>query len=204
VTRLHEVLPQWQALGHAVGEASTLHRLGEACRLMSRQDDAANYYRDALTIRERIGSLRGQGATHGELAVLFLEAGQWEPALEHCRQAMAIHDKTKDDVARCDQLTTLAEIQRGMGMRRESIRTARLALSLSEEIADPLRRCHALTSLTHALLHAGHLNAADRVYAEATVLLTDLAVPDATRLRDRLENIRRSRAIRSEVSPRQA
>jgi DNA-binding SARP family transcriptional activator/tetratricopeptide (TPR) repeat protein len=204
VTLLHEVLPQWRALGHAVGEASTLHRLGEACRLMGRQDDAANYYRDALTIRERIGSLRGQGATHGELAVLFLEAGQWEPALEHCRQAMAIHDKTKDDVARCDQLTTLAEIQRGMGMRRESIRTARLALSLSEEIADPLRRCHALTSLTHALLHAGHLNAADRVYAEATVLLTDLAVPDATRLRERLEDIRRGRAIRSEVSLRQA
>src|SRR5437762_530817 len=80
--------------GNPAGEAATLHRLGDAHRLMKRYAEAVAYYGEALTIREQVGSLRGQGVTHGELAALYLETGRWECALEHCRQALSIHDQT--------------------------------------------------------------------------------------------------------------
>jgi tetratricopeptide (TPR) repeat protein len=157
---------------------------------MGRYDEAASYYREALAIRERIGSLRGQGATHAELAALFLETGEWDLALEHCQRVLAIHDHTKDDVVHCDALITMADVQREKGMRRESIRTARQATALSEDIGDSLRRSRALTVLTHALATAGYVSAADRVCTEAIAVVQEVADPGAQAIRDRLSAVR--------------
>jgi len=152
-------------------------------------EDAARHYRQALTIRERIGELREQGSTHGELAALYLDADQAELAREHCQHALAIHDRTGDDVARRDALTTLEDIQRQLGSRRESVRTAHRAVALSEAIADCLRRGRALTILAHALATAGFSHAADLACAEALTAIQEVADPDARTLRDRLHTI---------------
>jgi DNA-binding SARP family transcriptional activator len=185
----HKLLHTWRELGNRIGEASTLHRLGNAHRQMRRYDEAIGYYREALAIRGRIGALREQGTTHGELAALFLETDRGEPALEHCRLALEIHEHTKDDPARCDALTTMADIQRKQGMRRESIRTARRAVALSEDIADSLRRGRALTVLAHALAAAGYGNAADRARTEALIIVQEVADPATRALRQRLHTI---------------
>ena len=185
-----EVLQAWRDLGHAPGESSALHHLGDAYRLQHRYDEAARYYREALLIRERIGSLRGQGESHSALAALYLETGEWQRALGHCDPVLALHDRTKDDGVRCDALITMADVQRQIGGSRSAIRTARLAVGLSEDIADSVRRCRALTVLAHALATTGHIATARRVCAEALMIVREVTDPGTAALRERLLALR--------------
>ncbi len=187
----NQVLDACRKGSNASGEASALHRLGDAYRLMKRYDEAVTYYLDALAIRQRIGALRGQGVTHGEIAALYLETGQPELALEHCREALAMHDRTRDEAARCDALTTMADIERALARYEDAVRDAKDAITLSDEMADDQRRCHALVVLADALAISGNVDAAGRACIEALNSLDD-AEPESRALRARLLVIARS------------
>lgn len=184
-----EVLDACRKASYPLGEAATLNWLGYAYRQMRQYGQAVTHYFGALAIREQIGSLRGQGTTHGELAALYLEMGQAELALQHCRLAAQISDRTKDEGTRCDVLTTRADVERELAMYKEAARDAQRAITISEEIADPQRRSRALTVLADILLALGNRDAASRLCQEAMDLVSEDPDPDARSLQRRLVNI---------------
>ncbi|HET8657708.1 MAG TPA: tetratricopeptide repeat protein [Micromonosporaceae bacterium] len=183
------VLDACRNTSNAPGEASSLHRLGYAYRWLKQYDQAISCYIAALTIRQRIGSLRGQGTTYGELAALYLEMNEIGLALRHCQLALKIYERTKDEAARCDALITRADVQRKLAIHKDAARDAQRAIAISEEIADPQRHARALTVLADTLLAMGNTDATNRVCREALDLLGSSTDPEARSLRDRLTDI---------------
>jgi DNA-binding SARP family transcriptional activator/tetratricopeptide (TPR) repeat protein len=191
------VLATCRDSGNLGGQAASLHRLGDAYEQLRRYERAAGCYTEALLIRERIGSLRGQGATHGRLAALRLKTGQPESALRHCRLALEIQARAKDDAARCDTLVTAADAERALGRFPEATAYAVEAISLSDGIADSLRRAAGLAVLADVLAARGDLPAAHHRCLEALGIIGYLTGPDVDPVLDRLL------AIEALVAPRQ-
>jgi tetratricopeptide (TPR) repeat protein len=180
------VLDVRRAAGESEGEAHALQRLGQAHRLLGEHARAEEHYRGALAIWERIGSLRGQGATHAELAALFLGTGQLDAALAHCRRAVDINRRTRDEVALCDVLTTMADVHRERCEPAEAVAVGRRAVALCERIEDPLRHGRALIVLAGALAVSGQKALARELCDQARALVDDVADPDARLVRERL------------------
>lgn len=184
-----EVLDACRDVSILSGKAATLNRLGYAYRRMKQYDLAISCYIEALRIRQSIGSLRGQGTTHGDLAAFYLEMGETGLALQHCQLAAKIYERTRDEAARCDVLTTRADIERDLTMYKDAVRDAQRAITISEEIADPQRRARALTVLADILSVTGNIDTTGRLCREAQDLVGDDPDLEARSLRERLAGI---------------
>jgi tetratricopeptide (TPR) repeat protein len=128
------------------------------------------------------------------MAALYLAVGQNTLALSHCRRALDIHNRTKDEPALCDSLITATEVERELAMYDAAIRDGRRAAEIGEEIADAARRCRALTALAATSAAAGRLSAAYRLCHDALAVLNDVPESDIRDLRDRLLTIAASTA----------
>ena len=58
--------------------------------------------------------------------------GAAEVAFDHCRSAIDIDSRTKDEAARCDALTTMAQARRALGMTDEAVADATLPPVMGE------------------------------------------------------------------------
>ena len=173
-------------ISNSVGEAAILHRLGDAHLLLKQYRRSATNYRQALGIRERIGALRGVGLTHTGLGALHLATGRLCPALHHCTIALDIHLHTQDQAAQCDTLTVMADIQRGLQMHVEAVRSGRQAVRLGDEMADPHRQVQALAALADALAASDDPRSARHQVQLALRTLDKVADGCAGQVRERL------------------
>ncbi|WP_432829979.1 BTAD domain-containing putative transcriptional regulator [Dactylosporangium sp. CA-092794] len=171
---LGDVLAACRAVGHLNGEAAALHKLGDALLQTGEHAAAGEHYRRALAIRERLGSLRDQGATHRALAALHLAVADPARARPHAARAVDAHTRTRDDPGLCDDLVTLADVERALDRPAESVRAARRAERIAAGLGDHRRRAAALTALAESLAAAGEGPAAHAARAEAQALLAEL------------------------------
>jgi tetratricopeptide (TPR) repeat protein len=186
VRTINEVLEVCRGRSDASGEAFALYRLGDVSRSAKQHDRAAQHLQEALSIFERIGSIRECGVTHGALAAVYRDIGKNESALTHCQRALEIHSRTRDEVARCDALMTLTDVERELRMYQDAIQAGQQAVAISEEIADSQRRCRALAALADALAAAGRASTAHRMYVSALNIMDEISDPELTDLRSRI------------------
>lgn len=165
--------------------AYSLHRLGKAYRHMGRHAESLGHHREALAIRERIGHLRGQGATHAELAALHLATGDFPLALRHAELALELSRKTMDQVTWCDALITRATARRQQGHTAPAIKDLRRVAETCLETGDSGRRVRALDALAEALVASGEPEQARKVWTEELRTL-DPSDTRARRIRNRL------------------
>jgi DNA-binding SARP family transcriptional activator/tetratricopeptide (TPR) repeat protein len=180
-----KVLDICRRTANKVGESSTLHRLGTAYRQEHRFNDAVTHYQQALAIRTTAQAIRGQGETHAALGALYNETGDLTLALRHCRRAIELAGRMRDDVVRCDALTTAAEVERALTMHLDAVRDAEDAVTISDEIGDHPRRTRALAVLAEALAASGQPQAAAQVRNKAMPAFDYLPEAEAKKLRGR-------------------
>jgi tetratricopeptide (TPR) repeat protein len=192
-----DVLAACRRATNPMGLASALHNLGDALSQLGEHDEALEHYLEALGIRERTGSLRGQGATQRALATLYLRIGRPDRAIGHARRALDIHDQTRDEPGLCDALVTMADVERELELNTQALYDARRAAAISIELADARRQCQALTALAGALAAAGDTEPALRRCGEAMALLDELDDPQLRPARERLLAIQSSLAVKA-------
>lgn len=180
------VLGVFRERANMAGVASTLRGLGDATRRLGHLDQAITYYSDALSASRKAGSMREQGAVYGELANLYLGRGDYQRALDYCQEASDIHSRTKDDAARCDAFTTMADVERRLVRKEEALRHVEQALALSDGIGDSYRRARALVVLVEVFISAGDPAMARAARTEVAQILEELTDPETDTLRKRL------------------
>ncbi|MGI5145370.1 ATP-binding protein [Plantactinospora sp. CA-294935] len=172
-----------------LGQAATLHRLGDAQQQLRRYDQAAACYQEALVIREGLGAWRDQAVTHERLAALRLRTGDPEGALRHCELALALQERARDDATRCDILITGADAERALGRYPAALERAYAAIALSDGIADSRRRAAGLAVLADTFLARGDLPASYDHCLEALGIIGELTGSDLDPVLDRLLKI---------------
>lgn len=100
--------------------------------------------------------------------------------------AVDIDARTKDDAARCDALTTMAEAKRALGVLNAAATDAGKAVAIAEEIGDRQRHCVALIVLADIVTESGDPDAGRDTRLLAQQLLADVPADEAGPLRERL------------------
>ncbi|MEQ4305761.1 tetratricopeptide repeat protein [Plantactinospora sp. B6F1] len=172
-----------------LGQAATLHRLGDAHQQLRRYDRAAACYEEALAIREDLGTWRDQAMTHERLAALWLDTGRPEEALRRCELALAIQARGRDDTTRCDILITAADAERVLGRHAAALERASAAIALSTAIADSRRRAAGLAVLADTFRARGDRKAAYDYCLQALAIIGELTGPNVDPVLDRLLRI---------------
>jgi tetratricopeptide (TPR) repeat protein len=157
--RLEEAALQYgRALEHAPDLAEAHLLRARALHALGRPEQAARDYAAAVEQAQRKLRLRGDAASHAELARLYLESGSWDAGLEHAARAARLAPQAPAS------LRVLAEALLAHPARGDVAR----AVSLAERAAslDPASLEVAAT-LVRAYERAGRPGDADRVGREA-------------------------------------
>ena len=76
--------------------ASTYHQLGMTAQDRGRLDEAEDWYRKSLTIREELGDRPGMAITYHQLGITAQDRGRLDEAEDWYRQSLAISEELGD------------------------------------------------------------------------------------------------------------
>ena len=80
-------------MGDKPGMASTYHQLAIAAFLRRRLDDAEDWHRNALAIREELGDKPGMASAYHQLGMAAQDRGRLDDAEDWYRKALAIKEE---------------------------------------------------------------------------------------------------------------
>jgi tetratricopeptide (TPR) repeat protein len=109
-----------------------------------------------------------------------------ETAADHLREALAGYRELGDRAGERVALNRLGEVQLAVGQPGDALDQQAAALNLATECGSRLEQARALEGLGHAHRALGDEDGADRHWQAALALYTDLDVPEAARVRARL------------------
>jgi tetratricopeptide (TPR) repeat protein len=181
-----QALAIYQQRGDRSGEGIALNNLGEAYERLRRYDDAVRHHVAALTIYREVGYRIGEGVALQGLGAVYGRLGQHPEALDCLRQAITIADELGEVDLRTRGLIDLAGILRARGRHDDAAANYHSALLLAEKTANRYEQARAHDGLAHLEHHTGNAAGAHRHWQEALTQYTDLGVPEAGEVRDRL------------------
>ncbi|HEX6345996.1 tetratricopeptide repeat protein [Umezawaea sp.] len=155
-------------------EAGVLHRIGEAMHRRAREDDALVNLHAAWRLRERIGDVRGRGATLAAIALVLLGKGDHHGALGFAHRAMVELRHTRQLALESEAAVVAAVVHRDLGDWKWAAFYAELAVDLSRRARDPLRQARAQDVLGHVRCGEGRNHEARECWELARGLYVEL------------------------------
>ncbi len=145
----------------------------EACRGLGRLAAAEGRWAPALVhLREAVelctaldSELRGE--LLNEIGILEWKRGRYDEALDSYRQALAIYERSGEDVKAGVVLNSIGATLVRSGDAAEAVTTLERALTLHEQTGQQLLRGHALALLGDLALDAGDVSRAHECYRES-------------------------------------
>jgi tetratricopeptide (TPR) repeat protein len=116
----------------------------------------------------------------------YANLGEYQPALEHCQQSLALLRDTDDLRGQGTALDSLGYIHHRLGDCPQAITYYRQALDRIRASGDRWNEAETLEHLGEACRDAGELEAARDAWRQAVAILDELGLPDADSLRARL------------------
>jgi tetratricopeptide (TPR) repeat protein/DNA-binding SARP family transcriptional activator len=155
-------------------EAGVLHRVGEAMHRRGRNDEALTHLHFAWRLRERIGDIRGRGATFAAIALVLLDKDDHHGALGFAHRALVELRHTRQLALESDAAVVAAVVQRNLGDWERAGFYAELAVDLSRRARDPLRQARAQDTLGQVRHGEGRHREARACWELASGLYTEL------------------------------
>ena len=155
-------------------EAGVLHRVGEAMHRRGRNDEALTNLHFAWQIRERIGDVRGRGATLAAIALVLLDKDDHHGALGFAHRAMVELRHTRQLALESEAAVVAAVVHRNLKDWKLAGFYAELAVDLSRRARDPLRQARAQDTLGQVRYGEGRHHEARECWELASGLYTEL------------------------------
>jgi HTH-type transcriptional regulator, quorum sensing regulator NprR len=144
-----------------------LLNLGNTYQESGVHEEAARWYREALTLLEPTQDLRRIGLVHAQLGAAQRDAGRPEAALSHLARAEHIFELLEDIRLLAQARTSMGVMLLERGDVRDAIEQLRSSLHIRQQLGDDAGRARTLTELARALVATGALAEADETLGEA-------------------------------------
>jgi tetratricopeptide (TPR) repeat protein len=144
-----------------------LLNLGQTYQESAAHEEAARWYREALTLLEPTQDLRRIGLVHAQLGAAQRDAGRPEAALAHLARAEHIFELLEDIRLLAQAKTSMGVMLLERGDVREAIEQLRSSLQIRQQLGDDAGRARTLTELARALVATGALADAEQALSEA-------------------------------------
>lgn len=158
----------------AAAESAILHRLAETFRARGRHDEALTLYRQALSLRERVGNRHGQAETLTEIAATLSDQCDYDAALRHGTRSLTVVEMINDTEVgprACFVLASISYHQAELGL---TIGYARQAARLAARNHNSVVEADALHLLGHALCELSRFAAAEEGWQQSAAIYADL------------------------------
>ncbi len=124
-------------VGNRGGEGTTLNSLGVVYNALGQQQEAVQYYEQALHIfREEVGDRRGEGVTLNNLGSVYNALSQKQEALECYERALRICREVGDRGGEGVALHNLGSVYNALDRKQEALLYFEQALRIRREIED--------------------------------------------------------------------
>ena len=117
--------------------ATTYHQLGNTAQQRGRLDEAEEWYRKSLAIKEALGDRPGMASTYHQLGITAQERGRLGEADEWYRKSLAIREDLGDRPGLGLTYAQLALLAEEQGQDREALHWAVRSVSLFNQIPHP-------------------------------------------------------------------
>lgn len=136
-THMLQALEIHRSIGHQRFETDLLSNIGETYRAENQFDQAVAYYRQSMSLYQKISSLEGHCTAQSNLGVALIEQGQFREGLETLQSV--VQKSAANEFGLTETYRYLAQARVGLGELSEALPAAQQALSLSLKANVPER-----------------------------------------------------------------
>ena len=182
---------QAAAIGREVGdrriETYAVANLGDVYERLGRYDDALDHLEQALKNSREIGDRRAEGELLTALGAIHRRQDRVADALDNLEQALALGREIGDRRLEVETLNTLGETLRTVAETEQAVTHHQAALTLARQTGHQYEHARALDGIAHVLDDTGKRARARELWREALAIFESLDVPEAARVRARLD-----------------
>ena len=188
---LHQALSLCRELGDPQGEANAHSNLGAVEVLRGHYDQAEEHLSQALSMHREQGDRWGEARALDELGTLRWHQGRHEQAAEYLRQAASKHHQMGDLTGHAKALNDLGKVLLSTGDLEQARAQHVTALTLASQAGCKNEEAQAHDGLADTYHAAGEKDPARAHWQQALAIYTALAVPEATQVSTKLDEISR-------------
>src|SRR6201996_4933148 len=184
-----EALRIARELGAAQFVAITYQNIGSVHRYKGSHAEALAAYRKALAMYRDIGDLLDEAEALNDIGCIYESADCPDEALAHHQRARAIAEEIGNPSRQLIALRLMADIHRGSGRYGEALDNYQDALRMARENGDPYEEGKVLEGIAEAVLATGRFDDGRIALRQALDIYERLGVPEAEKVRIRIETI---------------
>jgi DNA-binding SARP family transcriptional activator/Flp pilus assembly protein TadD len=175
-------------IGDRWSEAGSLNNLGVVLEQLGRYGEAIRHYDEVLAYFSEVGNRWSEARVLNNLGNSHCNLGAYERAIEYHQRALRLMQDIGDRDGEADVLNDLADTCRAGGRPEQARAHYRGALDLAVQTRNRYLQARAHDGLAHTL-DRSHPAAARQHRYQALNIYTDLGVPEAAAIRERLGEI---------------
>ncbi|WP_371667489.1 tetratricopeptide repeat protein [Streptomyces sp. NBC_00289] len=186
---LEQALELFTKIGDDVGRAYVHLSLGWEAEQRGDLPDGLRHDQRALDLFRTTGQKAPLASALNAVGWDHAVLGQYAQALSHCLEAVAIQRELGDHVGEAATWDSIAYAHHRLGDHAQALIGYRNALALYRQAGVPAEEAGSLARIGDTHHATGDHEAARTAWQSALTLLTDLAHPDAERIRARLRRL---------------
>ncbi len=179
-----------------LGKAMSLNNMGVVNVRLGNYWKAAEYFEEALKIREKIGDQWGIAMFLSNLGVVFSEKGDYGPAMDYFLRSLKIREKIGDQWGMAMSLNNIGLVHFERGEYPQSIEFFKKALEIREKIGDREGVASSLITMGMAHLEIGDDEKAMGLYEKALRIKEEIG--DREGIAESLNGIGRSHLMKGD------
>jgi tetratricopeptide (TPR) repeat protein len=186
---LQEALNLYDEWGDHVGQAHTQRELALLFERQGRYREALPHGRRALDLFKMAGHRAGEGRALNAVGWFHAQLGDHRQSLIFCQQALDLQSECGDWIGEAETWDSLGYSYHCLGDHAKADACYQRAIDLYRELGDHYNMADTLISLGDMHHTAGHLDLANATWRYALVILDQLDLPEADKVRSRLERL---------------
>ncbi|WP_237395864.1 CHAT domain-containing protein [Okeania sp. KiyG1] len=157
-------------VGDRSGKATTLNLIGEFYQSIGQPEEALKYFREALSLWEKVGDRSGKATTLNLIGEFYQSIGQPEEALKYFQDALFLWEEVGDRSGKASALRNIGAVYQSIGQPEEALKYFREALFLWEEVGDRPGKATTLNLIGEFYQSIGQPKKALKYFREALFL----------------------------------
>jgi tetratricopeptide (TPR) repeat protein len=150
------------------------HQLGRTAQDRGRLDEAEDWYRKSLAIKEELGDRPGMATTYGQLGITAQDRGRLDEAEDWYRKSLAIFEELRDHPHMALTYLHLGNAAQRLWRLDQADEWYRKSLAINEELGDRLSVASTYGQLGNTARRRRRLDQAEDWYRQALTVFEEL------------------------------
>jgi tetratricopeptide (TPR) repeat protein len=154
--------------------ATTYHLFGVTAQARGQPDQAEDWYRQSLTIEEKLGNRTGMAATYHQLGMLAQDRGQLDQAEDWYRQSLAIEEDLGNQASMATSYRQIGRVAQARGQLDQAEDWYRQSLAIEEDLGNRPSMASTYHQIGNVAYLRGQLEQAEDWYRRSLAIKEDL------------------------------